>query len=82
MDANEFSFEALFGCPEFDFYENKAFKKSYAELCRITENDIKETDLRRRLEEVTSRCVHEAHANAFKQGFSFAIKQIKFMLKI
>ncbi len=82
MDANEFSFNALFECPEFEFYENKEFKKSYAELCRILECDMKESELRRKLEQVTSKCVHEAHMDAFKQGFCFAVKSIKFMLKI
>ena len=82
MDCNEFSFEALFECPEFDFYENKEFRKSYAELCRISENDIKEANLSRRIAEVTSKCVYESHKDAFKQGFAFAIKSIKFILKI
>lgn len=82
MDENEFSFEALFESPVFDFYENKAFKKSYAELCRILECDMKEAALRQRLNEVTNECIREAHANAFKQGFCFAVKSIKFMLKI
>ena len=82
MDTNEFSFEALLECPEFDFYENKEFKKSYAELCRILECDMKESELRKKLEHITSKCIHEAHLDAFKQGFSFAIKSIKFMLKI
>ena len=82
MDANEFSFEALFECPEFDFYENKEFKKSYAELCRILEYDMKESELRKKLEQITVKCVHEAHMDAFKQGFSFAVRSIKFILKI
>ena len=82
MDANEFSFEALFECPEFDFYENKEFKKSYAELCRILEYDMKESELRKKLEQITVKCVHEAHMDAFKQGCSFAVRSIKFILKI
>lgn len=82
MDCNEFSFNTLFKSPEFEFYENKEFKKSYAELCRIIEFDIKETALRQKLDEVTIKCIQEAHIDAFKQGFAFAVKQIKFMLKI
>ena len=82
MDANKFSFNALFECPEFDFYENKEFKKSYSELCRILEVDMGETALRKRLDEVTIRCIQEARMDAFKQGFAFAVKSIKFLLKI
>lgn len=41
-----------------------------------------ETALRKRLDEVTIRCIQEARMDAFKQGFAFAVKTIKFMLKI
>lgn len=82
MDCNEFSFNALFECPEFDFYENKEFKKAYAELNRILEIEMEENALRKRLEEASIKCVHEAHMDAFKQGFCFAVKSIKFILKI
>lgn len=82
MDTNEFSFEALFNCCDFDFAESHKFKKAYAEFNRILENDIKEKEFRHRLDKVTLECIHEAHANAFRQGFSFAIRSIKFMLKI
>lgn len=82
MDCNEFSFEALFESPVFDFYENREFKKSYAELCRILECDMKEDALRPRLDEITNKCIREAHGDAFRQGFCFAVKSIKFMLKI
>ena len=82
MDANEFSFEALFECPEFDFYENKEFKKSYAELRRIIECDMKENELGSRLGYAADKCIQNARANSFKQGFSFAVRSIKFILKI
>ena len=81
MDANEFSFEALFNCCDFDFDESKKFKKAYAELNRILETDLKESDLRHRLDRIMLECIHEAHTNSFKQGFSFAVKSIKFILK-
>lgn len=82
MDENEFSFDALFDCPEFDFYENKKFKKTYSELCRILEVDMGENELRKRLDDVTIRCIQEARTDAFRQGFCFAVKSIKFILKI
>lgn len=82
MDTNEFSFKALFECPEFDFYENKKFKKDYSELCRIFEVEMGETPLRKRLDDVTIRCIQDARMDAFEQGFCFAVKSIKFLLKI
>lgn len=82
MDANEFSFETLFNCCDFHFSESQSFKKDYAELNRIFEDEMSKSDLQSKLDNVTHRCIYEARADAFKQGFSYAIKSIKFMLKI
>lgn len=48
----------------------------------MIENEMCISDLRSRLDSTAHRCIYEAHADAFIQGFFFAIKQIKFMLKI
>lgn len=82
MDTNEFNFEALFNCCDFRFSESQDFKEDYEELTGMIENEMCISDLRSRLDSTAHRCIYEAHADAFKQGFSFAIKQIKFMLKI
>lgn len=81
MDNNEFSFKALFECPEFEFYENREFKKAYAELNRILEFEVKDEKYRERLDDTAIDCIKEAHMNAFMQGFTFAIKSLKFLLK-
>lgn len=82
MDCNEFSFEALFNCNDFCFCESQDFKEDYEELSSMIENEMCISDLRSRLDTIAHRCIYEAHSDAFKQGFTFAVKQIKFMLKI
>ena len=79
MDANEFSFEALFNCNDFRFDESHSFIESYAELNSMLENEMYKSDLQSRLDRVTHQCIYDAHADAFKQGFSFAVKSIKFI---
>lgn len=82
MDANEFSFEALFNSNDFHFDDCLAFKEEYAELNDILEVEIGGSELCGRLENAVESCIYEARAEAFKQGFCFAVKSIKFMLKI
>lgn len=82
MDTNEFSFEALFNCCDFCFSESYSFKEDFAELDSILENEMCRSDLRSRLDNAVQRCIFEARSDAFKQGFCFAVKSIKFLLKI
>lgn len=82
MDKNEFSFEALFNCCDFRFSESPSFKEDYAELNSIFETEMCTSDLKNRLDSVAHRCIYDARSDAFKQGFRFAVKSIKFMLKI
>ena len=56
--------------------------EDYEELSSMIENEMCVSDLRSRLDTIAHRCIYEAHSDAFKQGFAFAVKQIKFMLKI
>ncbi|MCM1329963.1 MAG: hypothetical protein NC253_11040 [Ruminococcus sp.] len=82
MDNNEFSFRALFDCPEFEFYENRDFKKAYSELKHILDFEVKDEKYREKLDDTTIECIQAAHMNAFTQGFCFAVKSIKFLMKI
>ncbi|MDE6764062.1 MAG: hypothetical protein K2J73_10350 [Oscillospiraceae bacterium] len=82
MDPNEFSFGALFNCADFRFSESLAFKEAFAELNNILETELCKSDLRSRLDNAANRCIFEARSDAFKQGFCFAVKSIKFLLKI
>lgn len=82
MDPNEFSFGALFNCADFRFSESLAFKEDFAELNSILESEMCNSNLRGRLDNAANRCIFEARAAAFKQGFCFAVKSIKFLLKI
>lgn len=82
MDNNEFSFEALFNCCDFRFDESEQFKEDFAKLNDILETEMCNSNLRNKLDNAAHSCIFEARTNAFKQGFGFAVKSLKFILKV
>lgn len=82
METNEFSFEALFNSCDFCFDESLGYKKERAKLNDILEAEIRGNDLRNSLENSAMSCIYEARTDAFKQGFGFAVRSIKFLLKV
>lgn len=82
MDANEFSFKALFNCCDFHFDESERFKDDFAKLNDILETEMCKSDLRNRLDNAAHSCIYEARANAFEQGFRYAVQTMKFLLKL
>ena len=82
MDANEFSFEALFENGEFKIYESEELLAAFKKLNHVLETYITDVIIRSEVESAALTCSLEAQHGSFKQGFCFAVKQIKFMLKI
>lgn len=91
MDANEFSFDALFENEEFQFYESKelisAFDSkelisAFDELNNVLESFIADETIRSYIWLAASDCTLEAQRASFMQGFCFAVKSIKFLMKI
>lgn len=82
MDENEFSFEALLKNGEFKIYESEKLLAAFKNLNDVLESYITDTVIRSKIESAALNCSLEAQHGSFKQGFYFAIKSIKFMLKI
>ena len=82
MDANEFSFEALFTNSEFRIYESKEQLAAFKNLNDILEGYVADTAIRSKIEAAVIDGNREAQRDSFKQGFCFALKLFKFMLKI
>lgn len=82
MDNNEFSFDALFKCGEFRRYESTKTSYAYNELEQLIDKNIKDDDISDELKSDIEhyRCL--SFDDGFKQGFCFAVKSLKFMLKI
>lgn len=82
MDNNEFSFDALFKCGGFHFYESAKTSYAYNELERFIDKNIKDGDVADELKSNVECYRCSSLDDGFKQGFCFAVKSLKFMLKI
>lgn len=82
MDCNEFSFDALFDNGEFKIYESKELLTAFSELNIVLESHIGDPELRSYIESVALDCTTEAQKASFEQGFCFAVKSIKFLMRI
>ena len=82
MDNNEFSFDALFKCSEFRRCESTKTSYAYNELEHFISKNIKDDDIADELKSDIEhyRCL--SFDDGFKQGFCFAVKAIKFLMKI
>lgn len=82
MDNNEFSFDALFDNDDFIRYESKETKSFFSALCEFAENNIKGNVLEDVFHDRISDYRNSIFDDGFKQGFCFAVKSIKFLMKI
>lgn len=82
MDNNEFSFDALLDSDEFcrnESIETRCAMNSLFDLIEKNVSDAKTVDMiRGTAKDYRSHVFNDA----FAQGFCFAVKSIKFMLKI
>lgn len=82
MDNNEFSLDELLNCSDFSRYESIATRYAMEDFLKTVKEN---TDCEKSAEKINRDCkdlVYCAFNDAFKQGFCFAVKSIKFLLKI
>lgn len=82
MDCNEISFKALFDNGEFKIYESGELLSAFKELNIVLESHIGDPELRSCIESAALDCTTEAQRASFEQGFCFAVKSIKFLMRI
>lgn len=82
MDNNDFSFDELLKNCSFVPYESKATILSYDELHKFLKENIADNDVTEEIESLASDHGCKNFDDGFKQGFCFAVKSIKFLMKI
>lgn len=82
MDCNEFSFDALFDNSAFKTYESEEFLTAFEDLNRALESYISDMVVRSNIESAALGCTAEAQKASFEQGFCFAVKLIKSLMRI
>lgn len=81
MDPNEFSFDALLSSSDFLSVESARTSYAYNELETVLKENVKD-DVSSEIKKLAEDYACSAYNDAFKQGFCFAVKSIKFLLKI
>lgn len=82
MDTNEFSFEALLSSSEFLSFESARTSYAYNELETLLKENVKDDGVSFEIKKLAGDYACSSFNDAFKQGFCFAVKSIKFLLKI
>lgn len=82
MDNNEFSFKALFNNSDFVRYESVKSREAVRNFCDYVSQNIKNPDIADEIQDFANDCSCADFEAAFEQGFCFAVKALKFMLKI
>ncbi len=82
MDCNEFSFDALFNNGEFKIYESRELLEAFKELNIALESHIGDESIRSHIGMTAMGCASEAQRASFEQGFCFAVKLIKSLMRI
>lgn len=82
MDINEFSLDALLDCDEFARRESIETRCAMDRLFEHIEMNISDTKTVDMIHSIASDCRCYIFNDAFKQGFCFAVKAMKFMMKI
>ena len=81
MDNNKFSLDELLRCSEFSRYESMATVDAMNDFLKTVKEN---TDGEKAAEKIKRDCddlVYCTFHDAFKQGFCFAMKSVKFLLK-
>lgn len=82
MDPNEISFDALFSCSEFMHVESARTSEEFNSLEKFLRENVKDEKVSFEIKNLAENYGCAAYKDAFEQGFCFAVKSIKFMLKI
>ncbi len=82
MDPNEFSFDKLLSCSEFISVQSARTSNELNELESFLAENVKDEKISLQIKNIAENYGCAAYNDAFKQGFCFAVKSIKFLLKI
>ena len=82
MDYNEFSFDALLDSDDFCRYESIETRCAMNSLFDLIEKNVSDPKTVDAIRAAGRDYRSHLFDDAFKQGFCFAVKTIKFMLKI
>lgn len=82
MEPNEFSLDALLSCSDFKPEESMKTSDKFDEFEEFAEENVKDEKILFNIKTLAENYGCSSYNDGFKQGFCFAVKSIKFLLKI
>ncbi|MBD5147012.1 MAG: hypothetical protein HDT21_14080 [Ruminococcus sp.] len=81
MDNNEFDLDALLDCDAFVRYESVEAKCAMDDFLKTVKENTDGEKTVEKIKRDLNDLVYYTFNDAFKQGFCFAVKSVKFLLK-
>lgn len=81
MDNNEFDLDELLRCDEFSRYESMATRDAMNDFLETVMENTDGEKAAEKIKRESEDVVYCVFNDAFKQGFCFAVKSVKFLLK-
>ncbi|MCM1024703.1 MAG: hypothetical protein NC395_11705 [Prevotella sp.] len=82
MDFNEFNLDALIDCNDFVRYESNMTRDAKEDFIKTVKAHTESETASERINRECEDLIYCVSHDAFKQGFCFAMKSVKFLLKI
>ena len=77
MDSNEFSFNALFRCPNFIWYDSVKLEEEAHNVTKLLTDNLEDNEFFDKITTAIDKYNSVAQENGFEQGFHFAVKLMR-----
>ena len=77
MDLNDISFEALFKCDIFEWYDSPKLEKITLEFSQFLNEKLDSSEICHEIEAASNKCCAAAQESGFEQGYRFAVKLLR-----
>ena len=77
MDLNRISFEDLFKCADFEWYDSPELEAVTRNFSQMLQGRISDSDICNEIKTASNKCRNAAQRSGFEQGFRFAVKLLR-----
>lgn len=82
MDNNEFNLDELLNCDEFSRRKSPEAIYAMDDFLKVVKENVGDENTAEKIKRESNNLMYYTFNDAFKQGFCFAVKSVKFLLKI
>ena len=81
MDNNEFDLDALLNCDEFSRRKSPEAIYAMDDFLKVVKENVGDENAAEKIKRESNNLMYHTFNDAFKQGFCFAVKSVKFLMK-